>query len=1776
MDFLTTRRRATPEELDQGMLEMIAEKDRLARDQLMVEDQPTQATTPGVPRGDGGDPKEGGGVVVPGSQGEEAQQTPKPREARGGKGKGSGPRLEERRSIEDEEMRTGVPGLWSGGPRGYPQEMGAGLFTEEQMRRMAELQQKAPLLMGREREVPRPTWMVEEELRMQAIEMERQRMQDHQMVLQRRKDEEGLEVLRRLRALEQEREDLRKENEALMLDRERLKELAKEGGFETPEEHRKSPKGGEAEVQGEKKNKGDVTDMTLRLMMKMMEKMIEKDEDRKGELSGMAETVRYGGGGASLPALPEWNSQSAPLDLGDWLTLIDSHMGDLSATSHEWWMRVTTEAKKWYAHHQTLGPLEKVTHKPEPSPELKNPRWIRLERRASSLLLTALPEAQKDEMIATQSLSPLAIVAKLMVAYQPGGLAEKGIILRALEQPEEAQSLPHALTLLRRWIRWKRRAQDVGVILPDPSILVRGLNRMMKKVLEGNKELNFRISLAKTTLMVESIPREETVQQLAEHLVAEVEQIAHLDPKAKPDPKPMAKRFEENPGRPQNQYQKPEPKTDPKKEEICKFFTSDQGCRKGKSCKWMHVMDDQKRCWTCGSKDHFSTTCPRKEGGDRNREGERNSPDRKGGDGGKGAMRTARALRKEDETAGSNHEEGDQPASTGANNPKEENAEGKTEAMKELLEEANKMLRMLHKEKSVAEERRSSSKEGRLDRLQQQLDELKTLKVFRVAKIQQSTGDGLLDSGATHALRGKQPGEDTSMYREVKVTLACGRETNLHMTGGGTMIHSNPATEPIVPLGKLVGRVGCRLGWDEDGILVVYHPEKGRLPVGDKGGCPHVPRALALELIEELEEKETPELRRMTEEGKTEEERILGEMIRNHPVLSSLPLHLQQGLLVTPARDLKGLPDTNKRRRKQIEKHGMVVHLYAGSDQGFTLKRALQEAGGKTELLMEIDIKRSEEQDMTQDQPYASLLRAALDNQINCLLAGPNCRTRSVLRHLPISPTCHGPRPLRKWGGEEFGRRDLEEDERRKVEEDDLMMWRAIFLYILAKHVRKAEEGVSKEPRNEVRMMLEQPASPQNHPEVVSLWRTEQWAKMEDIYGLSTQTFNQGDWGGVGVPIKPTTVGGDLTLETPSKTNRQALPRGQHPQGNSKELERWVPGFMRVVAAALVEQIEKKRVVIKTLSWAEHVAHGHIPFRKDCLVCQEASAKGKPHRRLGKNVKGGVLSVDTTGPFVTGEDVSGGKMKFLLVGAFTWVVPKNSPLKEDEDIQDDGAEEDLPQVEDEKDEEEEIEGEEKKPKRGRPRKPRPEDDGADGFEEMARNLGGVDQEEKKEPDQGHEEEDLEEGLDELKPREEDEKQEEREDYEVKVFRMLAPLESKRAEGVLHAVSDMILRLKADGFEVVQVHSDNGGEFVNSVMKKWMVNRGYIRTYTAGDDPQSNGRVENSVQQAKSQIRRLLHQGGMEPKSWPLAARHLNEVWRYQRIGKKQDFPTLNAEVLVRKRHWNNHQLSPTMEKVTYIAPNHWSHGHWVKKDGEWITTRYVMAKVWNPITDLSWIAVEEIREEPHEVRRRIRGKTASGSGDPVAAGAGVPRVAKMVQEEMKTLLEDEDEAHTRVTLRSVGALRTYMETHQEEEVLQTRIVGINEVIANQEEWKIPIQAELDSLLEDKKALKPLSLEEKKDFFRRAAEENRQVEVVPGKLVPTIKPAPGGGKKKARIVACGNFTAKDSQEDLYAGTGDVVNLQDDAAVCSRKRMGRGDDGHPDSFPQHTLGGRGCVG
>lgn len=356
------------------------------------------------------------------------------------------------------------------------------------------------------------------------------------------------------------------------------------------------------------------------------------------------------------------------------------------------------------------------------------------------------------------------------------------------------------------------------------------------------------------------------------------------------------------------------------------------------------------------------------------------------------------------------------------------------------------------------------------------------------------------------------------------------------------------------------------------------------------------------------------------------------------------------------------------------------------------------------------------------------------------------------------------------------------------------------------------------------------------------------------------------------------------------------------------------------------------------MSWEDHVNHGHVPFRRDCRVCQESGAKAAPHRRLvkekGEYPRAGVLSIDTSGPLCPGEDVTEETMKFLLIGAYTWTAPKKSPLddaeevgKEEEVLDDEGNDVKI-EANDEASEEVEVKKEEE------------EIQEVDDIEEEAKKTVG-----------------------------------EPEEFEMKTFRMVTPLPLKSGDAVLQATIDMILKLRLDGFEVCQVHSDNGGEFTSQAMKRWMRARGYVRTYTGVADPQSNGRAENAVQQVKNHVRRLLLQAGMTPAQWPIAARHADEQLRRMRLGKTQDFPPLGKVVLTKKRAWKAREFAPTMEKVTYLCPSWESHGHWVRReDGTKIVTRFYMAKVMEPIDPQAWIALMDEVPDPLDLRRRLRGK----------------------------------------------------------------------------------------------------------------------------------------------------------------------------------------------------------
>ena len=365
-------------------------------------------------------------------------------------------------------------------------------------------------------------------------------------------------------------------------------------------------------------------DKKMEFMMLMLQNMQEIqrqliDKDDGGSVGGV-EVVRSGT--TDLPLLAEWDPVDGPLKMGDWMAMLEPAVADLTATSEIWWKEMVKEVGIWYQDRLKLAPLERAAHLPVPPDSLIQRRWQRLERRVASMLLKSVPEQQKTELVSTKRLSVYGILCHLQVVYQPGGLGEKQMLIRNLEEPPEANTLVDAVQGLRRWVRWRQRAKELQASEPDPTVLVRALNRITGKVLEMHKDLNFRIALSKSTLLVDTAPTKQVVEQFATHLLAEIEQVSHVEkktfssnskaviPKAE-NPK-IRKMEEDSKGVGKGSDRRPfeaKKTSDEKGRPTCRFYVTDEGCKKGKACTWSHVIDEslgtKRRCWSCRSTKHF-------------------------------------------------------------------------------------------------------------------------------------------------------------------------------------------------------------------------------------------------------------------------------------------------------------------------------------------------------------------------------------------------------------------------------------------------------------------------------------------------------------------------------------------------------------------------------------------------------------------------------------------------------------------------------------------------------------------------------------------------------------------------------------------------------------------------------------------------------------------------------------------------------------------------------------------------------------------------------------------------------------------------------------------------------------------------------------------------------------------------------------------------------------------------------------------------------------------
>ena len=154
------------------------------------------------------------------------------------------------------------------------------------------------------------------------------------------------------------------------------------------------------------------------------------------------------------------------------------------------------------------------------------------------------------------------------------------------------------------------------------------------------------------------------------------------------------------------------------------------------------------------------------------------------------------------------------------------------------------------------------------------------------------------------------------------------------------------------------------------------------------------------------------------------------------------------------------------------------------------------------------------------------------------------------------------------------------------------------------------------------------------------------------------------------------------------------------------------------------------------------------------------------------------------------------------------------------------------------------------------------------------------------------------------------------------------------------------------------------------------------------------------------------------------------------------------------------------------------------------------------------------------------------------------RELRLLEMEEKAVLEDENGAHTVLQIREtceeterrLKALseveKNYEQFDQGEQTLITRPVSLEEVKRNIEEWKPALYDEYQSLI-NHGAIQPLA----EDDYVKLKESCDEITAIPGMLVATLKPP---AKKKARMVACGNYVKDDlTKQEVSAGGIDAI-------------------------------------
>ena len=228
---------------------------------------------------------------------------------------------------------------------------------------------------------------------------------------------------------------------------------------------------------------------------------------------------------SDLPLLPQPGTEQSALQFGDWVTVVTPLIGDVATTARGWWNGILRDAAGLYDRWLTSTPLERIRLRPA-EVQLSEGQ-LRLEQKVVPMILKSVPETIKQDLIASRTMTVTGIMYRLWTIFQPGGSSERVSILRQLTEPKVAGGAPDLLSGLRRWRRLMSRSLELNLALPDPIILGGVLHRFADALAKlGGTQLAYRVASVRQELAVDVRPAALSIEQYAEYLQAEAEELS--------------------------------------------------------------------------------------------------------------------------------------------------------------------------------------------------------------------------------------------------------------------------------------------------------------------------------------------------------------------------------------------------------------------------------------------------------------------------------------------------------------------------------------------------------------------------------------------------------------------------------------------------------------------------------------------------------------------------------------------------------------------------------------------------------------------------------------------------------------------------------------------------------------------------------------------------------------------------------------------------------------------------------------------------------------------------------------------------------------------------------------------------------------------------------------------------------------------------------------------------------------------------------------------------